>query len=419
MRKFFAALLASLLVAGPVYADFSPAPGLPTSAIPSTIPSTQPVCGTSASAVQGCGASTVITGASLTVAGKAMSPYAADAIFGTGADGTVTISSGTTTLTRDMYFANLTINGTGKLALNGYHLSVSNVLDISAAPAGAISNYGANTTVGNASGATGGSYSNTIAATGSVPSALGGAAGPNGTTAAGTSGGNVGGYGNVFGGSGGFAGTGGAGTNAGGAVGIVSVAHLFPTMSPINPSFLYLPAFNLITSGTAGANAGAGGGDGTNPGGGAGASGIPGGWVVIAARFINRGAGTAVGAITAAGLAGGNGGTVSTGNVGGGGGAGGGGGGGILLTYEALSGTTATNALDASGGAGGAGGNGAGTGKGGNGGSGGNSGNIQVTSLSAPSTTVSAFNVAGTAGSTTATTTGASGGAGATLQVSL
>src|SRR5258708_7049394 len=40
--------------------------------------------------------------------------------FGDGSDGTVTISSGTTTLARDMYYNNLTINGSGALVTNGY-----------------------------------------------------------------------------------------------------------------------------------------------------------------------------------------------------------------------------------------------------------------------------------------------------------
>ena len=84
------------------------------------------------------------------------SPYTAAALFGTGADGAVTISSGTTTLTRDMQYTNLTINGSGKINPNGWRIYVSGTLDLTAAPASAITR---NTIAGNnATGATGGAY---------------------------------------------------------------------------------------------------------------------------------------------------------------------------------------------------------------------------------------------------------------------
>ena len=54
--------------------------------------------------------------------GTQMSPYSAFPMFGTGADGNVTISSGTTTLTRDMMYNNLTISGTGILNERGYKM---------------------------------------------------------------------------------------------------------------------------------------------------------------------------------------------------------------------------------------------------------------------------------------------------------
>lgn len=41
-------------------------------------------------------------------------------VFGDGRDGNVTISSGVTTLTRDMFYNDLTISGTGSLVPNGY-----------------------------------------------------------------------------------------------------------------------------------------------------------------------------------------------------------------------------------------------------------------------------------------------------------
>ncbi len=58
--------------------------------------------------------------------------------FGDGIDGVVAISAGTTTLARDMYYATLTMSGTGKLNTNGFRVFVSGTLDISAAPAAAI-----------------------------------------------------------------------------------------------------------------------------------------------------------------------------------------------------------------------------------------------------------------------------------------
>ena len=39
--------------------------------------------------------------------------------FGDGSDGSLTISSGTTTLTRDMFYTDLLIDGTGILDTNG------------------------------------------------------------------------------------------------------------------------------------------------------------------------------------------------------------------------------------------------------------------------------------------------------------
>jgi hypothetical protein len=56
--------------------------------------------------------------------------------FGTGFDGDVTISSGTT-LTRDMYYKNLTITA-GPIYTNGWKIFVSEVLDLKNAPSNAI-----------------------------------------------------------------------------------------------------------------------------------------------------------------------------------------------------------------------------------------------------------------------------------------
>jgi hypothetical protein len=61
----------------------------------------------------------------------------ASALFGTGSDGDVTIT-GTVTLARDMNYRSLTVSGAGQLITNGYRVFVLDTLDITAAPAGAI-----------------------------------------------------------------------------------------------------------------------------------------------------------------------------------------------------------------------------------------------------------------------------------------
>lgn len=58
--------------------------------------------------------------------------------FGDGSDGTTIISSGTTTLTRDMYYENLQLTGTGKLNPNGFRIFVRDTLSLSSASSDAI-----------------------------------------------------------------------------------------------------------------------------------------------------------------------------------------------------------------------------------------------------------------------------------------
>jgi hypothetical protein len=58
--------------------------------------------------------------------------------FGDGSDGNVTISSGTTRITRDTYYNNLTISGTGKLDTGCFRVFVKDTLDITAAGAESI-----------------------------------------------------------------------------------------------------------------------------------------------------------------------------------------------------------------------------------------------------------------------------------------
>ena len=62
--------------------------------------------------------------------------------LGDGSDGNATISSGTTTLSRDMFYNNLTINGTGSIDTNNFKIFIKGVLDLTAAPVAAIQNNG-------------------------------------------------------------------------------------------------------------------------------------------------------------------------------------------------------------------------------------------------------------------------------------
>jgi Major tropism determinant N-terminal domain len=295
--------------------------------------------------------------------------------FGDGGDGNVTISSGTTTLSRDMYYNNLTLSGTGQLVTNGYKIFVKGILDLTSAPANAINWNGASG--GNASGSTGGSIgtAQTNAALGAGQSGGAGATGGTGAGAAGTApsaGTNGGGSNN--------SGAGGTGVSAGGA----SSGGATPT----NSLFLqrwetqFIRGVTLSTGGCGGRGGSSGGGDGTNTGGGGGAGGNGGGIVAIYANTIVTSSSTTSGCIASLGGAGGNGGTVSTGTVGGGGGGSGGGGGWIYLAYAYKYGPAITNLISVNGGAGGSGGMGIGSNAptliAGGGAAGGNSGRITV-----------------------------------------
>jgi len=333
-----------------------------------------------------------------------------DLFFGDGSDGNVTISSGTTTPTRTMYYKSLTINGTGKLDLsNGFPVFVSEVLDLTSAPAEAITAPGA--AGNNATGATGGT-GGSAGVTNITPRQLGGRTGSAGGTGVGT----VGVAAQVVAyqlGDGGGGGAGGGGTSGAGGAAAAGVSQ---NVTPPKNTF---GQFNRFTSGvlaqvwvSGGGSGASGAGDGTNSGGGGGGSGSGAGCCWVNARIINRGVSTTAAAIRALGGAGGAGGVPAAGNCGGGGGGGAGAGGWIVLRYLHLIGFTATNMLDATGGAGGGGGSKTGTGNTGNGGNGGSGGTITLVDLGTNTTTVTT----GSAGSAGA---GQNGGAGGTCQVSL
>lgn len=357
---------------------------------------------------------------------QSTSPYSASLLFGTGSDGSLTLSNGTLSLTRDMHYTNAVITGTGNIQTNGYQLYINNSLQLANAGVGAIS-YNGNT--GNsASGSTAGSAKgNNGPSQGSASSLAGGyigwggGTGGTGTGANGTNGTMWNSNSFLIGGATGVAGVGGAGSSAGGTGGTIPSIYLSTAQFPSPPQLFqgYQTGSGTLwplTTTLAPPGGGAGGGDGTNAGGGGGGGGTQGGMIVIHSRFINRGGNSSVGMIQAKGGAGGAGGTPSAGAGGGGGGGSGAGGGFIYIVTEALLGSTIASGIDLSGGAGGAGGSGLSTGKGGAGGSGGNGGNCQIVVLSVPSFTVGTFNAAGVAGSTTTTTTGGAGGAGATTR---
>ncbi len=381
---------------------------------------------------------------------------------GTGGNQNLSISSGTTTLTRDTSYNNVTISGTAKINLNGFVLRVCGTLDISAAGAGALFNIAVNGN--NASGSTGGAatngalYFNSIGTT--LPYGAASGAGGNGSTtitnvagsvganvygilyfAGGGSAGNASGYGPAAAGGASSGGAGGAGSSGAGKAGAANGIHFYNMggfVSPIpvpNPTWLAYcagptgpstpatsPAFVGGTSPGAGGGGG-GAGDGTNAGGGGGAGGPAMGMLAIYANIIALGSNTTVGIINMVGGRGGNGAASAGGNAGGGGGGGGGCGGCVWIVAGSItrSGSGGTSAIDVSGGQGGNGGNGAGSGVGGTGGVGGYAGNVFLWNLSAGASvyTSNLTATAGTAATTASTTTGTTGGAGGVKQVNL
>lgn len=238
-------------------------------------------------------------------------------IFGDGSDGTVTISSNTT-LTRDMQYANLTVNAGVTLSTGGYKIFVSGTLTNN----GTIANVG-----GNASGATKGNG----APQGSLS---GGPAGGNGGVTTGSSGstGSAGGWQSSNTGQGGGSGASGAGGSggSGGSPSAISSSRL-PVATALTGYYFGVVAGLsgngvMLTPGSG--SGGGGGGDGTNSGGGGGGGG---GCVLVCCKTL-----TGSGTFSANG---GNGATPSTGNCGGGGA---GTGGWVVVCCQATSSWTGT-----------------------------------------------------------------------------
>ena len=254
--------------------------------------------------------------------------------YGTGADGDATLGAGTTTLTQDAHYSNLTVPSGATLDTAGFRLLVSGTL----AGAGTISANGAS--VGNSSSAAGNTSSGVF-----TNSASAGGSGSTGTGAQASAA-----AANGVGGSGGAGGTGSSG--AGGTQRAVTPPAAATGGSNLKFDPWAVSRGQVIGSTTTrfsgGTGGGGGGGDGSVAGGGGGAGG---GVVFAAARTV-----TFTGSIEAKG---GNGGTRTTGNTGGGGG----GGGGLVMVVTASATQTFTTSV-----AGGTGGSGTGTGtSGGNG----------------------------------------------------
>jgi len=334
------------------------------------------------------------------------SSFPTNIFFGDGSDGNVTISSNTT-LTRDMYYNNLTIADT--FTLNTANFDVYVMGTLTQQGTGKLANNGgAGGNGGNASGATGGSAgtAGSAVAVGTSPAGQDGVVGQAGVTQPanndgsngvnGTNGsavtnalGSTGKTASASGGGGsGSQGSGGsAGTNGTGGAVTGSKASL---RDPITASVMSVLVSGTMTAFSnngqnGGTGSGAGGGGNTavgksgGGGGGSGGGGAEAGFMAVFAKnIVTVGTNTFFQAKGGAGGNGGNGGDGQTGGNtgGGGGGAGGtGGNGGIIcIVYKTLTGTMNTDITAGSVGTGGTGGNGQGTGTNGSNGSNGTTG---------------------------------------------
>lgn len=222
--------------------------------------------------------------------------------FGDGADGDVTIGAGTTTLTRDMYYNNLTVTGT--LITDGYKIFAktsatgTGIIGWGSANNGAVGSAG-NPGTGGLGGARSGSGSLR-----SNPGANGGQCGGGGNSGSVTISGT--------GGDGGIGGNGGQGATATSTATSTTRWYNFSPLVITSADFSFASGTSALTGG-----AGGGGGSGASScagavGGGGGAGGGP---VFIASPIIG-------GTFTVRSI-GGNGGNATSGNGGGGGGGGG------------------------------------------------------------------------------------------------
>lgn len=281
------------------------------------------------------------------------SPISNNTIFGDGSDGTVTISADTT-LTRDMYYNNLTIDATKTLFPGGYRIFVKGTCTINGTIS-RVGNAGSNGVDGNTTGDDhlGGAGGAALAA-GSIYGSLAGSGGGTGRSSTGNAGSagatsdkSISSSNGVAGGQGGTSdqGAGGPAGAAGTTSGTVFNSPRHITYATI----LYDFSPSLTQLKPCPGSGGGGGGSGSalpRSGGGGGGSGSSGGIISLFARILVNS-----GSITVAGGAGGNGGSVSsdsTNNRGGGGG--GGNGGVIILAYSSKTGAGTTTITGGAGG---------------------------------------------------------------------
>lgn len=333
--------------------------------------------------------------------------------YGHGGDGALSISAGTTTIARNMFYSSVTISGTAALRTTNWDIFVSGDTDLSAAPAGAIT-CGVAADGNNAGGTVGGSAVGIGATQHMLPAASAGGNGANGGTGNGAQGSNAASSTRCMvmsnAGSSGKGGNGASGT--GGAARAIGAPGSYYQLTWFSPSTAQIDGATIIVQqcGQGGAGGSSGAGDGTAGGGGGG-----GGGGGLAVRWITysltRGGSTAAGTFDVRGGHGGNGASPAGGNRGGGGGGAGGGGGWFYLLYHSLLGSTASNMIKASGGNGGNGAAGTGTGTSGDGGYGGVAGVVIIQPDDGAPTIYK--------GTTSVANSGATGGTGESLLVSL
>ena len=257
--------------------------------------------------------------------GGGLSAGYGNGLFGDGLEGNATIV-GTTTLTKETYYNNLTIGATGVLKPAGFRIFVKGTLTIDAG--GSINDDGGNATLG-----TGGTILNSRQTLG----AAGGAGGNGGTNAAGSPGGGPGGNSSLndaglapIGGAGGA-----GGINGGGSAG--AAAQPIQGQRWQGTAWQQQARFSNGTA-TASFNGGSGGGGGgsnnANAVGGGGGGGAGSVWLA-AKTIINNGR------ISANGGKGANG----SGTAGDAGGGGGGGGGNVCIGTLSITGTGTVEAL--------------------------------------------------------------------------
>ena len=244
-------------------------------------------------------------------------------MYGDGSDGSLS-TSGNVTLSRAMFYTDLTVNNGHTLTAAAFPIHVLGTLTV--ASGGVISAAGG-TATGSAGGAAGGGSGSILGA---------GVAGGAGGTAAGSAGANI-----ALRGQGAAGGAGGSGSSgAGGAAGSLTTLPaaagngMFRTLLGRSGN---IPAGGVLYVINGGSGGGGGGGDGTAGGGGGGGGGI---LVIFARRVVVDSGGT----ITAGG---GNGFSPVAGNRGGGGG---GGGGVLIITAESYSNSGTVTAAGGTGG---------------------------------------------------------------------